>query len=461
MDDKNDDKPACKYGIKCYRQNQEHKNRFSHQPRDQSDVDDDNSRSSPEIKKRKPSPSSSSESENNSNDHDQSDEEDDTVNETENSANGNSSKNNVAVVNVTREKQSTSSSESVGARCSEFINESFDKGPHAQRAEHQKLLDSPAEFINSKFLVKMPSDFFDFWKFCESQTKADSKPENLFNKFGINLVGPFDVLAKKFNNVGPFEPGEYLRHWRFYYDPPEFQTFLVKEKTGIHYGYWRDEPNGDCLIARNDSEKNCEFTFVADNMFGALLYFLEKDTQLSPFNRSAAVAMKKSIEDFAHQKNISLTGFPAKLKARNLKTVCKTFHKAGLAVPYNRKTDVGYRQLGESDANLKKILSQFTEAKGDKDRIIAAMDKLQPLITAANIACDESDFGSTIELGIDLFCFGLPQLHSDALQLLVTGYKMVNKPQFIAIIKAHLEKRIKDCSNLSILKSAQSSLNSK
>lgn len=59
--------------------------------------------------------------------------------------------------------------------------------------------------------------------------------------------------------------------------------------------------------------------------------------------------MKKSIEDFAHRKNISLTTFSAKLKARNLKTVCKTFHKAGLAVPYNRKTDVGYRQLGESD----------------------------------------------------------------------------------------------------------------
>lgn len=36
-------------------------------------------------------------------------------------------------------------------------------------------------------------------------------------------------------------------------------------------------------------------------------------------------------------------------------------------------------------ANLKKTLSQFTEANGDKDLITAAMDKLQPLITAANI----------------------------------------------------------------------------
>lgn len=61
--------------------------------------------------------------------------------------------------------------------------------------------------------------------------------------------------------------------------------------------------------------------------------------------------MKKSIETYALDKNISLTSFAANLKARNLKTVCKTFHKAGLIVPYNRKTDIGYRQLGESDGN--------------------------------------------------------------------------------------------------------------
>lgn len=36
-------------------------------------------------------------------------------------------------------------------------------------------------------------------------------------------------------------------------------------------------------------------------------------------------------------------------------------------------------------ANLKKILSKITDAKGDEEMITAAMDKLQPLITAANI----------------------------------------------------------------------------
>lgn len=134
-------------------------------------------------------------------------------------------------------------------------------------------------------------------------------------------------------------------------------------------------------------------------------------------------------------------------------------------------------------ANLKNILSKIVEAKGDKDLSTAAMDKLLPLITAANIgivftarllillicmksvnqiefilqACDESDFGSAIELGTDLFCFGGSELDGDARRLLATGYKMVNKPQFIAIVKAHLDKRIKSCLGLSILESAKES----
>lgn len=83
---------------------------------------------------------------------------------------------------------------------------------------------SPEKFIRSKFLVDMPSDFYLLWEFCETNVKKDEKPECIFDKFGLNLIGPFDVLAGKFNDADLFEPGDYLRHWRFYYDPPEFQV---------------------------------------------------------------------------------------------------------------------------------------------------------------------------------------------------------------------------------------------
>lgn len=249
----NTEKPVCKYGANCYRLNPAHKDQFSHptKGRTEDDSDDDGGSKSPQppTKKQRPSTSppkndsdaeKSSESDNNENtneDVNRSENEEKTDNESENNAavadnesnsNGSSSKHDTAGTEAT-DKPSSTSTQPVGIRCSEFIKENFDKGPHAQRAEYRKLLDSPADFISSKFLVKMPNDFFAFWEFCEAESKNDAKPETLFKKFGLNLVGPFDVLAKKFDNVEPFEPGEYLRHWRFYYDPPEFQVsrFLV------------------------------------------------------------------------------------------------------------------------------------------------------------------------------------------------------------------------------------------
>lgn len=68
-----------------------------------------------------------------------------------------------------------------------------------------------------------------------------------------------------------------------------------------------------------------------------------------------------------------------------------------------------------------------------------------------DVACDESDFGNAIELGLDLFSFGTPELHSAAQRLLQTGYSMVKKPQFGAIVTAHLKNRRKHSTDLSII----------
>lgn len=216
-------KPTCKYGINCYQRNQAHKDRFSHPPKDPPSPH-------PPAKRMKPS-ESENDSENDSKNDDDADDSDDNNKlsnssnvEIENSSNENTTK---SEHELTEPTESAVASETASARCSEFISECFDTGPHAQRAEYQKLLNSPADFISDKFLVTMPSDFFSFWEFCESQTKNNSNSEQFFKKFGLSLVGPFDVLANKFQNIESFEPGDYLRHWRFYYDPPEFQVRLL------------------------------------------------------------------------------------------------------------------------------------------------------------------------------------------------------------------------------------------
>lgn len=232
-----DARTACKYGVNCYQRNQAHKDRFSHPSEDQPAAPGESERSSPSVeppaKRRKSTPPPESHSDSDT-DVDEivlptlSDEIGIESASNGSSSNGTSSNGEPSKKNDTHSDQPTDEKTmSRSERCSEFIKENFDKGPHAQRAEHQKLIDSPAEFISSKFLVQMPDDFFAFWSFCEAESKNNSKPENLFKKFGLSLVGPFDVLAKKFDNVDPFEPGDYLRHWRFYYDPPEFQVRTI------------------------------------------------------------------------------------------------------------------------------------------------------------------------------------------------------------------------------------------
>lgn len=78
-------------------------------------------------------------------------------------------------------------------------------------------------------------------------------------------------------------------------------------------------------------------------------HFLDKDASLTPFNRAAAGSMKTALDDFAKLNDIKLDSFSSRLKARNMRVVTKTFHRAGLSVPVDKETDVGYRSLIETD----------------------------------------------------------------------------------------------------------------
>ncbi|XP_011179166.2 histone PARylation factor 1-like isoform X2 [Zeugodacus cucurbitae] len=321
------------------------------------------------------------------------------------------------------------------------------------QAEYDELLRSN-EFIRHKFLVEMPPDFYAFWKFA-NYLKKDSTGEEVLQyiekQFQLQLVGPFEFLAGCFHKAKIREPGDYLRHWRFFYDPPEFQTIFVRRDTGVHYGYWRDLPkdNENLLIARNDSLKNCKFEFIAGNVFDAFLYYLDKDFTSTPFTASLVSSTRKSLQMFLNMNDLKLEQLETLRKRRSAQVVAKTFHGAGIVVPYEGKTQVGYRPLIVSDGELKKILDLFvkagaSEGDGDNEEIKAAViEKLQPVATAANIAMDECDFGTALELGIDLFCSGRKELHSLVQSLLVPAYSLLSRPQFIAISKAHMEQRSK------------------
>jgi Uncharacterised conserved protein (DUF2228). len=68
----------------------------------------------------------------------------------------------------------------------------------------------------------------------------------------------------------------------------------------------------------------------------------------------------------------------------------------------------------------------------------ANLGKLQPIVTAANIANDECDFGTSLELGLDLFCFGGQVFHRTALHLLKTAYNLLQRNEFALIAEVCL-----------------------
>lgn len=62
----------------------------------------------------------------------------------------------------------------------------------------------------------------------------------LQSSIGLQLVGPYDILAGKHKKTNKSGDVNFNLHWRFFYDPPEFQTVLTGDsKLQYHLGYFR------------------------------------------------------------------------------------------------------------------------------------------------------------------------------------------------------------------------------
>lgn len=80
--------------------------------------------------------------------------------------------------------------------------------------------------IKELFLVEMPKDFYQFYEFCKSISKDN--PLLACKSACLKLVGPYDVLGGKIKDLANEKDKErYFTHWRYYYDPPEFQVCVI------------------------------------------------------------------------------------------------------------------------------------------------------------------------------------------------------------------------------------------
>ncbi|XP_029794734.1 histone PARylation factor 1 isoform X2 [Suricata suricatta] len=298
--------------------------------------------------------------------------------------------------------------------------------------------------VENHYKLSLPEDFYHFWKFCE-ELDPEKPADSLSTSLGLRLVGPYDILAGKHKMKKKSASLNFNLHWRFYYDPPEFQTIIIGDnKTQFHMGYFRDSPDElPVYVGTNEAKKNCIIVQSGDNVFAAVKLFLMK--KLKEVTDKKKTSLLKNIDEklteAARELGYSLEQRTVKMKQRDKKVVTKTFHGAGLVVPVD-KNDVGYRELPETDANLKKICKTIVEAPSDEDRL-KAFAPIQEMMTFVQFANDECDYGMGLELGIDLFCYGSHYFHKVAGQLLPLAYNLLKRNLFAEIIEHHLANRNK------------------
>lgn len=99
------------------------------------------------------------------------------------------------------------------------------------------------------------------------------------------------------------------------------------------------------------------------------------------------------------------------------------------------RTQLGYRELTMNNKDLKKIFDKLKLDVGNNSKILS---DLQPVLTYASIAIDECDFGTGLELGLNILAHGVKELRGTALQFLRSSYKLLKRDTFARIAEAHL-----------------------
>ena len=82
------------------------------------------------------------------------------------------------------------------------------------------------------------------------------------------------------------------------------------------------------------------------------VHFEERLKLVTPFEKMRIAQLHQRLKSFANSNKITLEKRTASMQAREKQTVTRTFHRAGIVVPYNKKTQLGYRDLAVTDSKL-------------------------------------------------------------------------------------------------------------
>ena len=294
---------------------------------------------------------------------------------------------------------------------------------------------STKTILDKEFNLNPPSWLFDFIDLCRSINEDD--PLNALKDLNLRLVGPFERF------ISPESKTDSITH-AFFYDPPEFLTLISStHRSGLHWGVYRDKPEDQpSAIWCNDSSVDCKFTATHASPFGLVETLLKKENDKSTngFKESKhSLKLAKIQSSLAKFSLPSLYGPPGHSRQKNIQG--KTFSGFGISVPFDKLTQVGYRELPVGAKELGQMLEKIRSAPKEK----RDTKKLEEVLNWVNIGNDECDFGMGLEFGHNLFSADRPgtELVFSKITLLVlkNAYTLLGRERWVHPLEKLIDKR--------------------
>lgn len=156
-----------------------------------------------------------------------------------------------------------------------------------------------AKQLEELYGFPFPSEIFMFWRWHQGLTAEEKSAFG--DVLGMGLVGPFDVLAGRFDGFDCAYP--LVLHWRFKYDPPEFVTVISGDTDGLHWGLWFDDHKRlPPVVAGYYANDSFDLELYGDTLFATVRSWIEscrtgirENIEYDPDSKDAYIADLKSL----------------------------------------------------------------------------------------------------------------------------------------------------------------------
>ena len=297
---------------------------------------------------------------------------------------------------------------------------------------------SRREQLRALYGFDFPDDFFRFWQFVNRLRPLE--PLNaLPDLLGVTLVGPFEVLAGRFD--GRTRQHSQLLHWRYHDDPPEFFTVFAGDTDGLHWGYYLDDPGrGDGCVAYYYARDAFELTVAGDNLFEVVRLQLELCWRDAEEYRDEDPDYAADYEDDLRQLDEFRPRLQKVATGDRPETGDEYFENYG---GYATRNDHIVAETREG-MGIVVLPKQYRPLSLPDKKLWAALrktDKLAALVTEARQALADGYPGTALKLGKDLWAVGGEHQTMYAYELLDAAYAALGRDVLRQVLRTHRENR--------------------